>query len=492
MSIHRRKQGRYDNVLLVSPPSSSYLGAARPPQNLGYLAESLLRSGVEPWILDMRLGYPLRDLLKTIQQVKPDLIGFSLVSLEYLKSYALIDRVKQFAPSAHIVVGGPHVTVLQETVLEECASIDYGVVHEGEHTLVELCEGHVPPDWIKGLIWRNRGADIVFNGHREISRNLDAIPYPTYRGFEMKRYIREIPLNSSRGCPYQCVFCPNKMITKQYRWRSAGHVVDEIIHWYNAGYRVFNFDDDNMSLKRERVLEICDRIETAGLQDAEFRCSNGIRADRVDEELLKRMYEVGFRYIAFGVDGGNNKMLKANKKGETIEQIESAVRNACEIGYDVKIFCILGMPHETLEDVEDSLRFMQKFPVRRIILNNPIPYPGTELFETVKANGWFVKQPEEYLNHVTENVDEPVFVTPELDIFARRDILKRARRIERTVTRRAVRTLYEKFFPFNHVLAWLFATRFVENLFFKNHRFRQWMENIRYRRGRTGRRPTRT
>jgi anaerobic magnesium-protoporphyrin IX monomethyl ester cyclase len=487
MKIHRKKEARYERVFLVSPPSSSYLGAARPPQNIGYLAESLLKSGIDYRIMDMRLGYQFKDLLKQIKRYNPDLIGFTLVSLEYLKSYALIDQVKQHFPSADIIAGGPHVTVLQDAVLEECASIDYGIVHEGEASLVEVCRSKTPVHQIRGLIWRKNGADIIFNGHRETNPNLDHIPYPTYKGFELNRYIREIPLNSSRGCPYQCVFCPNKMITKQFRWRSAEHVVDEIAYWYKEGYRVFNFDDDNMSLKRERILELCSRIEERGLDDAEFRCSNGIRADRVDYDLLKRMHEVGFQYIAFGVDGGNNRMLQFNKKGESIEQIETAVRNACNIGYDVKIFCILGMPHETKEDVEDSFRFMQKFPVRRIILNNPIPYPGTELFEIVKANKWFVKSPEYYLNHITENANEPVFITPELNFETRKQVLKRARKIEKRITRRAVRAMYQKIFPINHLLALLFATDFIENLFFRNHRFRQMIENIRYKRGQSRR-----
>ena len=483
MSVHRKKQNRFERVLLVSPPSSSYLGAARPPQNLGYLAESLLRSSIDYQVLDMRLGYQIKDLIKHIKSYQPDLVGFSLVSLEYLKSYQLIDQVKQLFPSTHIVVGGPHVTVLLNAVLEECASIDYGAVHESEDTLVELCKYEVPIHQIKGLIWRKDGANIIFNGHREYGQNLDSISFPTYQGFEQSKYIREIPLNSSRGCPYQCVFCPNKMITKLFRWRSAAHVVDEIQYWYEQGYRVFNFDDDNMSLKRDRVLSICDEIESRELTNAEFRCSNGIRADRVDYDVLKRMYDVGFRYIAFGVDGGNNKMLDFNKKGERIEQIEEAIQNACDIGYDVKIFCILGMPHETMDDIEDSFRFMQKFPVRRIILNNPIPYPGTELFEIIKQNKWFVKQPEDYLNHVTENVNEPVFTTPEMDIAKRKYVLKRARKIEKDVTRKAVRTMYRKWFPFNHIFASIFATDFVENLFFKNHTFRQWIENMRYKRG---------
>ncbi len=470
----------FNRVLLVSPPSSSYLGAARPPQNLGYLAQAFLEKNIEYDVLDMRLGYTLKHLIQKIDTFHPDCIGFTLVSLEYKKSYDLISNIKALFKDIHVVVGGPHVTVLQENVLEECPDIDYGVVYEGEETLVELCEGH-PISEIAGLIHRQEGR-IVYNGHRKLERNLDAISFPTYVHFELKKYISEIPLNSSRGCPLQCIFCPNKMITKKFRWRSAKHVVDEIEYWYNRGYRVFNFDDDNFSFFNDRVYEICDEIEKRNIQDAEFRCSNGLRADRVNRALLKRMREVGFHYIAFGVDGGNNKMLKLNKKGETIEQIEQAIRDACELEYDVKIFCILGMPYETIEDIEDALRVVQKYPVRRAILNNPIPYPGTELFETVKKNGWFIKQPEEYLNFVTENENVPVFETPELSFEDRKKILKRIRKIEKRITRKAVKKMYEKFIILNTIAGYIFAANFVQNLFFKNMVFRRFVEHLRYRR----------
>ena len=472
---------RFQRVLLVSPPSSSYLGAARPPQNLGYLARALLDQQIEYEILDMRLGYTTRHLEEKIQSFKPDLIGVTMVSLEYKRTYGLLAWIKNKFPEVKLVCGGPHLTVIQERVLEECPDMDFGVVHEGERTLVELCGSDQKIDEIKGLIHRQDGK-IVYNGHRTYPKNLDDIAFPTYEGFELNRYIPEMPFNSSRGCPLQCVFCPNKMITKKFRWRSANHVVDEIEYWYKLGIRVFNYDDDNFTFFNDRVYEICDEIERRHIRDVELRCSNGIRADRVSYSLLKRMRDVGFNYIAFGVDGGNDRMLKINKKGETLEQIETAIRYACEIGFDVKIFCVVGMPYETEEDVEDSLKLVQRYPVKRILLNNPIPYPGTELYEIVMQNGWFIKPPEEYLNEVTENEDTPVFQTPELPLAKRIDIMKRCRKIEKEVTRKAVERMVGHFFLGKKLIGMLFASAFMQKQFFKNMRYRRIIERIRYKR----------
>ena len=472
---------RFQRVLLVSPPTSSYLGAARPPQNLGYLARALLDRGIAYDILDMRLGYQIKHLESKIRSFDPDLIGVSVVSLEYRRTYALLEWIRKTFPDVKLVCGGPHLTVIQERVLEECEVIDFGVVHEGEQTLVELCESEIPIEEIKGLIHR-QGAEIMYNGHRSYPRNLDEIAFPTYEGFELHRYIPEMPFNSSRGCPLRCVFCPNKMITKKFRWRSAAHVVDEIEYWYDRGIRIFNYDDDNFTYFNDRVYEICDEIERRKICDVELRCSNGIRADRVDEPLLRRMKEVGFNYIAFGVDGGNDRMLRINKKGETLEQIENAISLACEIGFDVKIFCVVGMPYETEADIQDSFRLVRRYPVKRVILNNPIPYPGTELYDTVLANGWFLKPPETYLNDVTENVDTPVFETPELPLAKRIEILKICRKIEKQVTRRAVERMYNHFYFGKKIIGLVFASSFMQKQFFMNMHYRRFVERIRYRR----------
>ena len=259
-------------------------------------------------------------------------------------------------------------------------------------------------------------------------------------------------------------------------------VVDEIEFWYKKGYRTFNYDDDNFTFHNDRVYAICDEIEKRGIINAEFRCSNGLRADRVNRDLLQRMREVGFGYIAFGIDGGNDRMLKINKKGETLDQIKQAISDACDLGFDVKVFIITCMPFETLEDVEDSISLALKYPIKRVILNNPIPYPGTELFETVKTNGWFIRQPEDYLNNVTENENDPVFETPEISREQRIRILKRIRKIEKRVTRMAIQRMYKKYIGLNIIAGYLFSTNYIQKQFFKNITFRRWMEMIRYKR----------
>jgi radical SAM superfamily enzyme YgiQ (UPF0313 family) len=471
---------RFERVLLVTPPSHGEWRAITPHIGQAYLAQTLLESGIEYDVLDMNLGYGLKDLQQKIKDFRPDLIGMSLISLEYRKFYDLLSSVKQANGTAKVVVGGPHVTIMRERVLKDCPAIDYGVVFEGEGTLRELCQGKLPENEIKGLMFRH-GDDIIYNGDREFELNLDNIPWPRYEKFELDKYIGEMTIYSSRGCPQQCTFCPNRIISPQFRPRSPGHVVDELEYWYSRGCRQFNFDDDNFNHIRKRVFETCDEIERRGLKQLFLRCSNGIRADRVDREMLTRMHEVGFSYLAFGVDGGNNKILGIVKKGETIETIEQAIKIACDLGYDVKLLFVVGTPYETREDVEDKVILSKKYPIQEVHFYNTIPYPGTELYDWVAENDYFLKQPEEYLNDVSCLTNVPVFETPELPRKERIELLNYLGKVRQQVHRDAIRRVFRKHKAVGTLASYTLANSFLEKLFYQSTFFRKIIEGFRYK-----------
>lgn len=457
------------------------MGAARPPCGLGYLAQSLLENGIEYAVEDLRGSHHLSALEASIRRFQPDLIGVSLVSYGFKRSYALIRRIKADYPQAAIVVGGPHVTVMGQTVLRECPEIDYGVVRDGEEVLVRLCQG-AASERTPGLLYR-LGDAVVSGGEPQAIADLDRIPFPRYVHFDLRRYAPEIPLITSRGCPYRCTFCPNSLMRRQFIARSAANVVDEIEYWYGRGIRQFNVDDDNFTLVKERVSAICDDIERRGLRGLFIRCANGVRADRVDRALLVRMREVGFSEVGIAADGGNDRVLmQLAKKGETIEAVERAIQDALAVGMKVKFFTILGHPGETMNDIEDSFALAQRYPFLRAQLYNPIPYPGTELFEWIRSHNAFLMPPEEYLNQVQDNEGiTPVFETPELPAAVRRKILMRARRIERSVTRRATERMFRRLPVIGRIAAWGFATPLGQWMFFNNRIVRAVVDRIWYR-----------
>ena len=471
---------RFERVLLISPPSDSELGASRPSAGLGYLSETLSKTDIEHQVLDMRLRGSRRGLRKSIQSFQPDLIGFSLFSHGYKKAYELAKQVRALRPNAAIAVGGPHVSTFREQVLEELPEVDYGVVLEGERTIVDLCRGK-DESIIPGLLFRNES--IAYNGDPPFITELDEVPFPRYRKFDLKRYIPERFIISSRGCPYKCIYCPvSTAIGRTFRYRSAENVVDEIEYWYAQGYRQFNFVDDNFTLIKTRAYEVCDEIERRGLRGLLLRCSNGVRADKVDRPLLQRMKEVGFHSLAFGVEAGNDKVLTTLKKGEKIADIEAAIQAACDLGYDVALFFVIGSPGETAEDIADSVAIARKYPILRANFYNLLPYPKTELFDWAVKNHALLSQPEEYLNNISTYNNEPLLVTPELPRERRVRILKELRKVEKEITAAAATRKLRKLLPFGaEFLGKLFATRPAQRMLFRFNWFRSPIEKLRYK-----------
>lgn len=438
---------RFNPVLLILPSysSSHYASAMRPLAGMGYIAETLRENGIEYDVLDMGLGYSIKHLKKKIATFKPELIGISMMTFMHKDTYRLIHEIRSSFPNVHIVAGGPHISTMREAALKECLDIDYGIVLEGEETIIQLCKGEGLSE-IKGLIYRE-GDNIHYTGDRKFIENLNEVSFPKYEKFELDKYgVKEIAIVSSRGCPYNCIYCPIQVaIGKKFRVRSADNVLYELEYWYKRGYSRFDFVDDNFTLHKKRVHEICVGIERRGLKDLELHCGNGIRADKVDRKLLRRMREVGFNYIAFGVEGGNNKVLGTLKKGETIEVIEEGIKNACELGFRVSLFFLVGSPGETCDDIKDSVKLALKYPIVDVRFYNIIPYPRTELWDWLHENNYLIRDPEVFLNEGSSWVRSPIFITPELPLDKRKKAMKYTHSIEILVKKRNERQRFKRF-----------------------------------------------
>jgi radical SAM superfamily enzyme YgiQ (UPF0313 family) len=426
---------RFKRVLLIFPnySESYYVYPTQPATGLGYIAEALKCQEIEYDVIDIGLGYSVKDLFKKIDFFHPDLIGMSMMTFRYRQNYQVLSLIKDAYPSIDIMVGGSHISVMREDVLKNCSAVDYGVVLEGEETIVELCNGKELSQ-IKGLIYRNHNR-VIYNGDRPFIDDLDSVPFPTYEKYELSRYgSRTISIVSSRGCPYACIYCPvGSAIGRKFRVRTPKHVVDELAYWYERGYRRFGFVDDNFTLIKDRVYQICDEIEKRGLKGLDLQCGNGVRADQIDRKLLERMKEVGFSYIAFGVEAGNNKILANLKKHEDIKTMEKAIKDACELGYRVGLFFLVGTPGETWEDVKDSIALALKYPVFDASFYNIIPYPKTQLYDWLAEKQYFIVPPEEYLSDISSWDNKPVYVTPSMSLKERKEALKYTKSVRRKI-----------------------------------------------------------
>ncbi|MDI6736202.1 MAG: radical SAM protein [bacterium] len=458
---------RFERVLLINPsyPHSHYPMAFRPLAGLGYISQALEDNGIEYNFIDLGLGYNTKDLNQKIYLFKPDLIGISMMTFKYANTYLLMKKIKDSYHDIKIVTGGAHISTLREKVLLECPSIDYGVVLEGEESIVELCQGKEIKE-IKGLIYRNEeDGQILYNGDRPFNKELDKISFPRYNKFELSKYTeKEIPIVSSRGCPYNCIYCPVSLaIGKKLRVRSPEGVVTELEYWYNKGYRRFDFVDDNFTFYKERIYEICNGIEKRGFKNLGLHCGNGLRADKVDMDLLKKMKSVGFNYLAFGVEAGNNKVLKALRKSENIDVIEKAIKEACDLGIDVSLFFLVGSPEETLVDFEESISLAKRYPVKDVRFYNIIPYPNTELYDWIDKNNYFLKTPESYLNDASSWKNDPIFRTPQMSKEDKKKALKYGEQIRRKIRRKSIERKLNRYGLLGKLGAYLYISNFYQN-----------------------------
>ena len=472
---------RANKVLLINPfYSSKFYSIPVLPAGLGYLCECLKENKIDYDILDMALGYNLDNLKRKIRLFCPDLIGFSMMSYRYKNIYEIINEIKKEFPHIRVVCGGPHVSNFKEKVFLECPAVDFGITFEGEYALSELAKGEKLKN-IKGLLYRKDGK-VTYTGDRGFIEDLNTVPFPRYDKFELKKYRYGISIVTSRGCPYSCTYCSCHLIGKKIRFRSAKNIAGEIEYWYKRGFREFGLQDDNPTFDKQRMYRLCDELEKMGLKDIMIMCGNGVRADRVDKDLLRRMKEVGFQRLAFGVEAGNDSILRNIRKGLKIKTIEHAISIACELNFYVSLFFLVGSPGERIEDVNDSIALALKYPVCDVKFNNLVPIPGTELFEWVKKNHYFLISPDKYLN-----MDPPaqmsncaIFETPEFPAKDRVKMLIKTRKVERLIRRKVIERRLPSFLGLNKVIAFLYTAEFIR-------RMENWLMSFEWIRNSLGR-----
>ncbi len=471
-------------IVLINPPYSwKIFPIPVILPGLGYLAETLRVNGFNVNIIDSQLGYTIEDIIQQVKKINPDLIAFSLISFKTISHKKLVTGIREAMPDALLVAGGPHVSSLRGSILTEMEDLDYGIILDGEQSLLDLIKG-MDESQISGLIYRKEN-EIIIND-ATLEADLDKIPWPKYEDFELDRYGYGMCIVTSRGCPYRCIYCSCNVIGKKFRTRSAKSVVEEIKYWYDKGYREFGLQEDNPTFIKERMHEICQRVIDLKFDGLVLQAGNGLRTDKIDSELLDHMYEAGFRRIAFGIESASNKVLKAMRKGLTFEQSDHAVRLACEKGFFVSLFFLIGTPGENWSDLEESFDFALKYPVSDVSFYNLVPMPNTELWDYVEKNNLWLRKPEEYLNcdqFPMQSLD-PVYETPELSKKERIRASKKGQVIRAEVTRRVIALKFKKFLILGPAIAWIYSrpkVRKMENALLAKPWYRDTVGLIRKR-----------
>jgi radical SAM superfamily enzyme YgiQ (UPF0313 family) len=429
------------HVTIIRPAIISSTGTwsnpVTPPLGLAYLAATLERAGHQVVAVDgigekidqfiEEDGYLFQGLTisETVERIPAgtDMIGVScMFSQDWPFCRQLIRAIRARFPETPIIAGGEHITAMPEYSLRDCRELDICVLGEGEDTIVELANhvGH----WdrlleVRGIAYLSHG-QFLQSAPRERIRDVDDLPIPAWDYFPMEAYLnsrnahgvflgRSIGILATRGCPYKCTFCSNPlMYGKLWLARSPEKVVDEIEH-YVKKYRVTNIDfyDLTMIIKKSWILEFCRLLEERGLSIT-WQLPTGTRSEVIDDEVSAALYRTGCRNVTYAPESGSVETLKKIKKQVDLGKLVTSIKCALRNNIHVKVNLIMGFPHERRKHLFQTIFFAWKLAwlgVHDAAIFLFSPYPGSALFDELRAEGKIGELNEEYFRSLVSFMD---------------------------------------------------------------------------------------
>jgi len=401
-----------------------------------------------------RVGLRNEELANRIRRWSPDVVGINIPFSGWSKgAFEVASIVKSIDKDIITVLDGQHPSARPEECLTH-TNIDFVVIGEGEHTIFELVNVLEERNTqnlkkIKGIAFTKNGKTVI-TPPRPTIQDLDSLPFPARHLLPMDEYfaaVKENPIRgeirkpwatmiTSRGCPHNCVFCTVHIVMgKKWRGRSPENVVDEIeqlIQTYHI--KQIDFYDENMTLDKKRMETICDLIVKRGL-DIEWYAPNGVRADTLDEKLLKKMKKSGCKGIRVAPESGVQRVVdQIVKKNQKLTEVEKAVVLCKKIGIKVGCFFVLGLIGETKEDIKETIKYAYK--LRRLGANKfyfsiATPIYGTELYEQAKQGGFL----RDNFSYESLAATEPQIETPEFTAKELIDLCAQANLVNPVFTR---------------------------------------------------------
>lgn len=391
-------------LMTTAPPEKDtwYHGKRLPPIGLMYVASALEKAGFTVQMLDNYLmKKPAQEVKELITKLNPMMVGITCGSATYARCLETAKTIKEAKPDCVIVVGGWHASYLPETLLSH-PEIDYVVMGEGERAITqlatELATGEVSQaQTIDGVACRGSSGNII--NPPKFIENMDEIPYPARHLLSLELYDRTIEfidakpadvMSISRGCVFNCGFCETRKLWGNIcRSFSPERVIGEIEDLMTRfGTRGIYFINDNFTLRKEKTKELCKLMIEKKL-NLEWVCDT--RVDLVDDELLEFMSKAGCRVVWFGVESGSEKVLQRIGRNTKPEQVEAAFKLCKKHGIKTACSFMIGLPDETLADMEVSLKFAKKINPDFCMFNIFIAYPDSRLYNEMLQSGKYTQ-----------------------------------------------------------------------------------------------------
>ena len=394
-------------ILLVNPPYDikRYMGGLAkvgwvfPPVGLLYIA-AYLRKHQSSWdvkIYDSQVEE--KDFEAYVKELKPDVVGITCQSALVYSTLETAAILKGLNSGTFVVVGGVHATLRPGDILQD-RHVDLVVRGEGEETFLEVCRAFQRQELcsgIDGISFRGPSSEIVHTPDRALSGDLNAFPMPAldlvpidkYRiSPDMRTGSRLGLIITSRGCPYACIFCSNKLLTKRtYRLRSISSILEEI-DYYLEHYRInqLMIFDDNFAVDKKRTLELCNEFVRKGYPE-KFNWWTEASINVLDEEILTAMNRAGCSIISLGLESGNQRLLDFIGKKITLAQTRKTLEIIHRVGIKSRASFILGLPTETRRESRQTIKFAYSLPLDQVRFSIATPFPGTELWDIAVREG---------------------------------------------------------------------------------------------------------